>query len=80
MAQRDDSSRAAGSMTYEQIEHELKTPLASMRSLSEIVRDHPDLSDDQRRQFLDAIVREGERLTMTVERLLGSPSLRDGVS
>ena len=67
-------------MTYEQIEHELKTPLASMRSLSEIVRDHPDLSDDQRRRFLDAIVSEGERLTMTVERLLGSPSLRDGVS
>ena len=43
-------------MTYEQIEHELKTPLASMRSLSEILRDHPDLSDDQRRRFLDAIL------------------------
>ena len=80
MAQRDDPRRLSGKMTYEQIEHELKTPLASMRSLSEIVRDHPDLSDDQRRRFLDAIVSEGERLTMTVERLLGSPSLRDGVS
>ena len=80
MAQRDDTNRVSGKMTYEQIEHELKTPLASMRSLSEIVRDHPDLSDDQRRRFLDAIVSEGERLTMTVERLLGSPSLRDGVS
>ena len=80
MAQRDDPRRLSGKMAYEQIEHELKTPLASMRSLSEIVRDHPDLSDDQRRRFLDAIVSEGERLTMTVERLLGSPSLRDGVS
>ena len=80
MAQRDDTNRVSGKMTYEQIEHELKTPLASMRSLSEIVRDHPDLSDNQRRRFLDAIVSEGERLTMTVERLLGSPSLRDGVS
>ena len=74
------TTRDAFEMTYEEIEHELKTPLASMRSLSEIVRDHPDLSDDQRRRFLDAIVSEGERLTMTVERLLGSPSLRDGVS
>jgi len=80
MAQRDNPRRVSGKMTDEQIEHELKTPLASMRSLSEIVRDHPDLSDDQRRRFLDAIVSEGERLTMTVERLLGSPSLRDGVS
>ena len=80
MAQRDDPSRMPGSMTYEQIEHELKTPLASMRSLSEIVRDHPDLSEDQRRRFLDAIVSEGERLTVTVERLLDSPALRDGVS
>ena len=80
MAQRDNPRCVSGKMTYEQIEHELKTPLASMRSLSEIVRDHPDLSDDQRRRFLDAIVSEGERLTMTVERLLGSPSLRDGVS
>ena len=71
MAQRDDTNRVSGKMTYEQIEQELKTPLASMRSLSEIVRDHPDLSDDQRRRFLDAIVSEGERLTMTVERLLG---------
>ena len=51
MAQRDDPRRVSGKMTYEQIEHELKTPLASMRSLSEIVRDHPDLSDDQRRRF-----------------------------
>jgi signal transduction histidine kinase len=71
---------APDAMTFEQIEHELRTPLASMRSLSEIIRDHPDLSDDQRRRFLDAILREGERLTATVERLLDSKALRDGVS
>ena len=67
-------------MTYEQIEHELRTPLASMRSLSEIIRDHPDLTDDQRRRFLEAILHEGERLTATVERLLDSTALRNGVS
>ena len=50
------TSRVARSMTYEEIEHELKTPLTSIRSLSEIVRDHPDLSDEERRRFLDAIV------------------------
>jgi signal transduction histidine kinase len=66
-------------MTYEQIEHELRTPVACVRSLSEIVRDHPDLSDDERREFLDAIVSESERLSRTVERLLLSATLRGGV-
>ncbi len=80
MASRTRKDPARAAMTYEQIEHELKTPLASMRSLSEIIRDHPDLSDDQRRRFLDAIVDEGERLTATVERLLDSSALRNGVS
>ena len=67
-------------MTYEQIEHELRTPVACMRSLSEIVRDHPDLSDDERREFLNAIVSESERLSRTVERLLLSATLKGGVS
>ena len=80
MASRDRNEPAPAAMTDEQIEHELKTPLASMRSLSEIIRDHPDLDDDQRRRFLEAILHEGERLTATVERLLGSEALRDGVS
>jgi signal transduction histidine kinase len=67
-------------MTYEQIEHELRTPVACVRSLSEIVRDHPDMTEDQRRTFLDAIVSESERLSRTVERLLDSHTLRRGVS
>jgi signal transduction histidine kinase len=77
---REGTGHAPEAMTYEQIEHELKTPLASLRSLSEIVRDHPDLGDEHRRRFLDAIVTESERLGRTVERLLGSPALRNGVS
>ena len=67
-------------MTYDQIEHELRTPVACVRSLSEIVRDHPDMTEDQRRAFLDAIVTESERLSRTVERLLDSHTLRRGVS
>jgi signal transduction histidine kinase len=70
----------AGGMSFEELEHELRTPLASVRSLSEIIRDHPDLTEDQRRRFLDGILRENERLTRTVERLLGSTALRAGLS
>lgn len=70
----------AGAMTFEEIEHELRTPLASMRSVSEIMRDYPDLTDDQRQQFLDAILNDNARLARMVERLLGSVALRDGLS
>jgi signal transduction histidine kinase len=80
MASQARSEAADDAMTYEQIEHELRTPVACVRSLSEIVRDHPDLTDDERREFLNAIVSESERLSRTVERLLLSRTLRDGVS
>ena len=70
----------ANTMTFEEIEHELKTPLAAMRSLSELMRDYPDLADEQRRQFLEAIVRESERLSDMIDLLLGSRALKNGVS
>jgi signal transduction histidine kinase len=71
---------AGDGMSFEELEHELRTPLASVRSLSEILRDHPDLTEEQRRRFLDGILRENERLTRIVERLLGSTRLREGLS
>ena len=70
---------AANALSFEEIEHELKTPLASMRSLSEIMRDYPDLTDEERRRFLDVILQESERLGRAVELLLGSPAFRAGV-
>jgi signal transduction histidine kinase len=80
MASQARIEAADDAMTYEQIEHELRTPVACVRSLSEIVRDYPNLSDDERREFMDAIVSESERLSRTVERLLLSTTLRGGVS
>lgn len=56
--------------SYEELEHELRTPLASMRSLAEILRDHPDLSEHERRLFLDGLLQESERLQLTLERIL----------
>jgi signal transduction histidine kinase len=70
----DTPGRRVGQATpvtsYEELEHELRTPLASMRSLAEILRDHPDLSEPQRRLFLDGLLQESERLQVTLERLL----------
>jgi signal transduction histidine kinase len=80
MPSRPKNEPTVFAMTYEQIEHELRTAVACVRSLSEIVRDHPDMADDERRAFLEAIVTESERLSRTVERLLDSHTLRRGVS
>ncbi len=70
---------AADALTFEEIEHELKTPLASMRSSSEILRDYPDLTEHERRRFIEVIVDESERLGRTVDRLLGSAALQAGL-
>ncbi len=75
-----DQDALRDAMSYEEIEHELRTPLASIRSLSEIMRDYPGLSEEERRRFLDGVLVENDRLTRTVERLLGSTALRYGVA
>ena len=43
--------------------HELRTPLTSVRSLSEILHDYPNLNSQKRKEFLDIIIRETERMT-----------------
>ncbi|MEO8756621.1 MAG: ATP-binding protein [Devosia sp.] len=52
------------------VNHELRTPLASIRAFSEILRDHPALTDPERLEFLGIIVTETERLTRLIGQLL----------
>jgi signal transduction histidine kinase len=52
------------------VNHELRTPLASIRAFSEILRDHPDLPGGQRDEFLSIVVTETERLTRLINQLL----------
>ena len=66
-------------MSFEEIEHELKTPWASIRSVSEIMRDYPDITEEERRRFLNVLLVENERLARTVERLLGSTALQNSL-
>ena len=48
----------------------LKAPLTSIRSSSEILRDHPDLSPEKRKQFIDIVLQENARLEMLIGRML----------
>ena len=49
--------------------HDLLTPLTSVRSLSEILHDYPDLNSKKRQEFLDIIIRETERMTGIIRRV-----------
>jgi signal transduction histidine kinase len=52
------------------VNHELRTPLTSIRTFSEILRDHPGLPESERQDFLRVVVTETERLTRLINQLL----------
>ncbi len=60
------------------VSHELRTPLTSIRSFSEIVHDNPDLPIEERREFLQIIVQESERLTRLLNDILDLAKMEAG--
>jgi signal transduction histidine kinase len=60
------------------VSHELRTPLTSIRSFSEILIDNPDLSADERQEFLGILVRESERLTRLINNVLDLSKIESG--
>ncbi len=60
------------------VSHELRTPLTSIRSFSEILIDNPDLSVDERQEFLGILVRESERLTRLINNVLDLSKIESG--
>ena len=42
---------------------DLWAPITSVRSLSEILHDYPNINGQKRREFLDIIIRETERMS-----------------
>lgn len=45
------------------INHELKTPVASILVCLDLLRDHPELTDDKRKEFTDRIYANAQRLS-----------------
>lgn len=60
------------------VSHELRTPLTSIRAFSEILRDSPTMAPDQRKEFLDIIVKENERLTRLINEVLDLAKIESG--
>ncbi len=61
------------------VTHELRTPLTSIRALSGILYDNPDLDVTSREKFLDIIVKESERLTGIINEVLELTELELGL-
>jgi len=60
------------------VTHELRTPLASIRALAELMRDEPDMDAAQRQQFLAIVVAEAERLSRLVNQVLDMAKIESG--
>ncbi|GAA5334380.1 MULTISPECIES: ATP-binding protein [Thermus] len=58
------------------VSHELKTPLTAVRALAEILRDHPDLPEEEKGRFTALLAKETERLSRLVEEILAYARLQ----
>lgn len=60
------------------VTHELRTPLTSIRALAELMREDPKIDLAQRKQFIEIIVAETERLSRLVNQVLDMAKIESG--
>jgi len=60
------------------VTHELRTPLTSIRALAELMRDDPKIDLAHRKQFINIIVSETERLSRLVNQVLDMAKIESG--
>lgn len=60
------------------VSHELKTPLSAVRMFSEMLLTQRISSEDKRKQYLEIICREAERLSSLIENVLDFAALERG--
>jgi Na+/proline symporter/anti-sigma regulatory factor (Ser/Thr protein kinase) len=60
------------------VTHEIRSPITSIRSLSEIMVDHEDIDPEDRKKFLETIIQESDRLSRLVNQVLDLEKLDAG--
>lgn len=60
------------------VTHEIRTPLTSIRALSEILQDNPDLDEEEKNIYLEAVVKETERLSHLITQVLNLERYESG--
>lgn len=60
------------------VTHELRTPITSIRAMSEIVHDNTDMPEAQRQSFLGNVIKETERLSHLITQVLNLERYESG--
>ena len=60
------------------VAHEIRTPLTSIRALSEIVHDNPEMDLKEREYFLGTVVKESDRLSRLINQVLDLEKYESG--
>lgn len=60
------------------VSHELRSPLTSIQSLAEILRDYPDTSQMEQKNFLDIMINEIHRLSRLINHVLDFQKIESG--
>ncbi|WP_417426040.1 sodium:solute symporter family transporter [Hoeflea sp.] len=61
-----------------QVSHEVRTPMTSIRSISQILLQEQDLEEDRRKRFVGTIYQESVRLTRLLDGILDMSALEHG--
>lgn len=62
------------------INHELKTPVASIKICADLLRDHPELPDSEKIEFINRICTNTQRLTSMLEDVSSITRMDDGAN
>ncbi len=62
------------------INHELKTPVASIKICADLLHDHPNLPEEKRKEFVDRICDNTNRLTSLLEDISSITRMDDGAN
>ncbi|MGD9247563.1 MAG: histidine kinase dimerization/phospho-acceptor domain-containing protein [Desulfobacteraceae bacterium] len=72
---RNDAFTSSGKTSYA---HKFIDPLTSVRLVTELLRDYPDLDAGQQRRFLDLILTSTDRLINLVDGMAKAPTCTTG--
>jgi signal transduction histidine kinase len=60
------------------VTHEIRTPITSIRAMTEIVHDNTDMPEEQRQLFLGNVIKETERLSHLIMQVLNLEKYESG--